>query len=140
MVVKGKLLIGPTLALIGGIIMLFSSYLVSESLVTIGHNLSDAGLQWFEVGLYPELMILAFTSTILWGILGLIGGIIAIFGKKSGSIIALIVGILGFIGALVPLGTNITITQIPITFTGSFLFIDPILMIFGGILGLNLKE
>ena len=140
MVVKGKLLIGPILALIGGIIMLFSTYLVSESLVAIGVNLSIAGLHWFEVGLYPELMTLGFICTLLWSVLGIIGGIISIFGKKSGSIIALIVGILGFVGALVPLGTNLIVTQIPITFTGSFLFIDPILMIFGGILGLTLKE
>jgi hypothetical protein len=53
---------------------------------------------------------------------------------------ALIGGILGFVGALVPLGNNINVTQIPITFSGSFLLLDPILMILGGILGLTLKK
>jgi len=140
MVVKGKLLVGPILALIGGIVMLFSSFLVSESLIAIGHNLVDADLHWFEVGLYPELMILGFVCTILWGVLGIIGGIIALFGKKSGSIVALIGGILGYVGALVPLGTNISATLIPMTFSGSFFLLDPILIILGGILGLTLKK
>ena len=78
MVVKGKLLVGPLLILIGGVIFLYSSYLVSEALITIGHNLSDAGLHWFEVGLYPELMVIAFVCTIVWGAMGIIGGIFAI--------------------------------------------------------------
>jgi len=57
-----------------------------------------------------------------------------------GPILALIVGILGFVGALVPMGNNITVTQIPVTFSGSFFLLDPILIILGGILGLTLKK
>jgi hypothetical protein len=140
MVAKGKLLYGPILSLFGGIIFLFSSFLVSEKLIAIGYILSDAGLHWYEVGLYPELMIIGFVCTIIWGALGIIGGIIAIFYEKFGSIMALNGGILGLIGALIPLGTNIAITQIPITLTGSFYFLDPILMILGGVLGLTLKK
>ena len=140
MVVKGKLLFGPILILIGGVIFLFSSFLVSEALIEIGHILSDAGLFWYEVGLFPELMIIAFVCTIVWGALAIIGGIIAIFGKKFGSILALNAGILGLVGALIPLGTNIAVTQIPITLTGSFFLLDPILTIFGAILGLTLKN
>ena len=140
MVVKGKLLFGPILVLIGGLIFLFSSFLVSEALIEIGHNLSDVGLQLFEVGLFPELMIIAFVCTIVWGALAIIGGIIAIFGKKFGSILALNAGILGLVGALIPLGYNIAVTQIQITLTGSFFLLDPILMILGGLLGLTLRE
>lgn len=140
MFVKGKLLFGPILILIGGIIFLLSSFLVSEALIAIGNNLSETGLHWFEVGLYPELMIIGFVCTIIWGALGIIGGIFAIFGKKFGSIIALHAGILGLIGALIPLGTNIAVTQIPITLTGSFFLLDPFLTILGGILGLTLKK
>lgn len=140
MFVKGKLLFGPILILIGGIIFLLSSFLVSEALIAIGNNLSETGLHWFEVGLYPELMIIGFVCTIIWGALGIIGGIFAIFGKKFGSILALNAGILGLIGALIPLGTNIAVTQIPITLTGSFFLLDPFLTILGGILGLTLKK
>ena len=57
-----------------------------------------------------------------------------------GPILALIGGILGVVGALVPLGIITIVTPIPITFTGSFLLLDSILMILGGILGLTLKE
>ena len=57
-----------------------------------------------------------------------------------GPILALIWGILGIVGALVPLGTITIVTPIPIIFTGSFLLLDSILMIHGGILGLTLKE
>jgi hypothetical protein len=137
MVVKVELLVGPISAILGGIIMLFSAYFVSETYIAIGYYISDAGLYWFEVGLYPELITLGFLCTILWGVMGIIGGIIAIFGKKSGSIIALMGGILGIIGALVPIGTNIAVTQIPTTFSGSIFLLDTILMIFGGILGLT---
>ena len=137
MLVKGKLLVGPILAIFGGILFIFSSFQVSQALITIGYNLSDAGLHWFEVGLYPELMLLGYICTILWGVLGIIGGITAIFGKKSGNLIAFVIGNLGLFGALIPLGTNIAVTQIPLTLTGSFFLLDPILMIIGGALGLN---
>jgi hypothetical protein len=135
--VKGKLLLGPILAIFGGILFIFSSFQVYQALITIGYNLSDAGLHWFEVGLYPELLLLGYICTILWGVLGIIGGIIAIFGKKSGNIIVFVIGNLGLFGALIPLGTNIAVTQIPLTLTGSFFLLDPILMIIGGALGLN---
>jgi len=72
--------------------------------------------------------------------LGIIGGCLALFGKDSGSIIAIIGGAFGFIGAVIPIGTNIAVTQIPMTFSGSFLWLDPILLIFGGILGLTSKK
>jgi hypothetical protein len=137
MLVKGKLLLGPILAIFGGILFIFSSFQVYQALITIGYNLSDAGLHWFEVGLYPELLLLEYICTILWGVLGIIGGIIAIFGKKSGNIIVFVIGNLGLFGALIPLGTNIAVTQIPLTLTGSFFLLDPILMIIGGALGLN---
>lgn len=140
MAVKVELLVGPILSILGGIIMLFSFYLVSESYIQIGYNLSDAGLHWFEVGIYVELIVLGSLCTILWGALGIIGGFIALFGKKSGSIIALIGGILGFIGAIIPMGNNIAVTQIPVTFSGSILFLDTIFMILGGILGLTLEN
>lgn len=140
MIVKGYLVFGPILIWIGGIIFLFSSFFYSNTIIEIELNLADAGLFHYEVGLYPELLIIGFVSTIVWGVMGIIGGIFAIFGKKFGSILALNAGILGFIGALIPLGTNIAVTQIPITLTGSFFFLDPILTISGGLLGLTLKK
>ena len=140
MITKGKLSYGPILSLFGGIIFLFSSFLFSEKIIVIGHILSEAGFFHYEVGLYPEVLIIGFICTIVWGALGIIGGIIALLNKKSGSFLALGGGILGLVGALIPLGTNIAITQIPITLTGSLYFLDPIFLILGGILGLTIKK
>ena len=140
MVVKKRFPYESILSIMGGAIFLFSSFLYSEKIIAIGYILSDAGFFYYEVGLYPQLLVIGFVCTIVWGALGIIGGIIAIFYKKFGSIVALNGGILGLVGSLIPLGTNIAITQIPMTLTGSFYFLDSIFMILGGILGLTLKK
>ena len=141
MVVTSKLIIGPILALIGGIIMMFASYLVFRGIVSIESNLEIEGLTWEDVGFNPILMNVRFILTLLWGILGIIGAIIAFTGKKLGSFLALIGGILGSIGYFVLLGTiKMGIgTPIPVFLSGSFFLVDTIIMVIGGLLGLILK-
>ena len=139
MVVKGKLIIGPILALIGGIIMLFAGYFVFRSIGIIEANLAIEGLTWVDAGFNPILMYVRFTLTLLWGILGIIGAIIAFTGKKLGSFLALIGGILGSVGFYVPLGTITIGTPIPVFLSASFFLVDTVIMVIGGLLGLILK-
>ena len=140
MVVKGKLLVGPILALVGGGIMLMSGYFVFSSIALNEAELTGGGLSWADVGFSRELMYIRFILTLLWGVLGIIGGILALMGKKFGSILALIGGILGIAGMFIPLGTITIVIPVPVSISGSFLFVDAALMLIGGILGLALKE
>lgn len=140
MVVKGKLLVGPILALLGGIIMLSSGYFVFISITSIEESLAIAALTWAEVGFSIELMYLRVICTLLWGILGIIGGIIAISGKKFGNLLALIGGLLGIVGMFIPLGTITIVIAVPVSLSASFMLLDPIIIVLGGIIGLVIKE
>ena len=140
MVVKGKLLVGPVLALVGGIIMLFSGYFVFASIASIEETLALAALSWADAGFSLELMYLRVACTFLWGVMGIIGGIIAIIGKKLGSVLALIGGLLGVVGMFVPLGTITIVIAVPVTLSASFMLLDPIIIVLGGIIGLILKD
>ncbi len=140
MVVKGKLLVGPILALAGGCIMLIAGFFVYTSIAITEASLTSGGLSWADVGFSRELMYLRFILTLLWGVLGIIGGILALMGKKFGSILALIGGILGIAGMFIPLGTITVVISVPVSLSSSFLFVDAALMLVGGILGLALKE
>ncbi|MHA1193041.1 MAG: hypothetical protein ACTSP9_12190 [Promethearchaeota archaeon] len=76
--------------------------------------------------------------TLFWDIVGIIDAIIAFNGKKLGSFLVLIGGILGSIGYLFPLGT-ITMgisTPSPVFLSGSFFLVDTVIMIIGGLLGI----
>jgi len=141
MVVKGKMLIGPNLAIIGGIVMVYASYLVFTSIASIEANLAIAALTWEDTGFSRELMYVRFMCTLLWGLMGIIGAIFAFIGKKYGSEIALLGGILGIAGMLIPLGTiTINTLVIPVSLSASFMFFDPIIIIVGSLIGLLLKE
>ncbi len=140
MVVKGKLLVGPILALVGGAIMLISSVFVFISIGITEAELIGGGLTWADVGFPKELMYVRFALTLIWGVLGLIGGILAMLGKKFGSILALIGGIMGIAGMFIPLGTITIIIPFPVSLSASFVFVDPTLILVGGILGLALKD
>ena len=141
MVVKGKLLIGPILAIIGGLIMAYASYMVFTSIASIEANLAIAALTWEDTGFSRELMYLRSMCTLLWGLMGIIGAILALIGKKFGSVIALLGGILGIAGMFIPLGTiTINTLIIPVSLSASFLFLDPIIIIVGSLIGLLLKK
>ena len=127
------------LALIGGIIMLFAGYFVFKSIGIIEANLAIGRLTWADVGFNPILMYVRFILTLLWGILCIIGAIIAFTGKKLGSFLTLIGGILGSVGFFVPLGIITIGTPIPVFLSPSFFLVDTVIMVIGGLLGLILK-
>ena len=61
--------------------------------------------------------------------------------KKIGAILLLIGGILAVVGMFIPIGTiTISYFSLPVTLVYSFLFVDPFLMLIGGILALALHE
>jgi hypothetical protein len=74
--------------------------------------------------------------TLVFGLFGLIGAILGLVGKKIGAILMLIFGILASVFMFI----NIPNGPILQPLSGAFLFIDPFLLLLGGILGLALKE
>ena len=138
--VKGKLLAGPIIAVIGGSVMLIAAFMVFGSKVLIDVQLASGGLTWQDVGFDPNLYFVRVACTALWGILGIIGAILGFIGKKFGGILALLGGILGIAGWFIPLGTITLGIPVLVSLSASFLFVDPILMLVGGILILALSR
>jgi len=119
--VKGKMLIGPIIALIGGILLLIAGLI----------GLTNPLLQAL-MALVP-IIALSFVMSLLLGILALVGAFMAITGKKAGNYLTLIAGLVGTVGMFIPL---YYVVMLVIT----FIFIDPILILIGGILGVLIKE
>jgi hypothetical protein len=71
--------------------------------------------------------------TLVLGILGILGGILLCLDKKIGAYLAIIGGGLTFLGLFIQIGTFI---HTPITLTDSFIYIEPLLILIGGCLGL----
>ena len=140
MIVKGNLLLGPILTLIGGAIMMLSSYVAFTSIAEFEAILESTGFTWADVGFPRELMYLRFMFTLLWGVLAIIGGILAIYDYYIGNYLALIGGILVIVGMTIPIGT-ITITySYSISLSGSLGLMDSIFMIIGGMIGLAVNR
>ncbi|TES98306.1 MAG: hypothetical protein E3J90_06020 [Promethearchaeota archaeon] len=73
--------------------------------------------------------------------LGLVGAILAFTGKKMGVYLMLIAGGIATVGMFIPIGTyTITIIPMAVNMNSHMFFVDPILLLVGGILGLALKD
>jgi hypothetical protein len=118
MAAEGKELAGPIIGLIGSILLLISGFLTFVgSLVAIGF-----------------LSIL----TLLIGVVGIIGASIGLGGKKDPEpVLMLIAGLVGVIGMFIPI-TIFTPYYRQVMLVYPFIFIDPFLVLLGGILGLLL--
>ena len=87
-----------------------------------------------------------FIMTVVWGILGVIGGLIGLARIKIGSVICIVIGLIATLGMFIPIYTYMMDLgygyQLPITITlnSSFIIVDPILILLGGILGFVIKE
>lgn len=127
-------IIGSSLLLLGGLIS-FGSMGTLEALMTLN------GLTWADIGLDPMMLYVNSGMTLVWGIFGLVGAILAMQGKKIGVWLMLVFGIIASVGLFIPIATYSILTiQFSINLNGSFLFVDPFLLLLGGILGLTLKE
>jgi hypothetical protein len=119
---KAGPIVGGILALVGGSLTLIAAIQI---------------MPWTAID--PQFMV-TFLVTLIMAILGLVGGILMLVGKKVGGILALIGGAvliagfwitIGYYGMIdIPLATHWS------TLTGPGFYLDPIMAIAGGIVGL----
>jgi len=117
---KGKELAGPIVGIIGSTLLIVAALF---GLITIGLDI---------------LFVIRIMTTLILGILGLIGAILGFAGKRvPGAVLMLLAGIVAVVGTFIPIGFY---GFLPITLVYTFFFVDPFLVLIGGILGLALKD
>jgi hypothetical protein len=140
MVVSGKAKVGPILGIVGSAILFVAGLTATTTRGLIEIQLDGLGLTWGDIGFDPFLFTIRFIATLVCAILGLLGAILALLGKKLGAIILLIFGAITILGSFLPMAIlNIGLATIPITLIYPFFYIESILMLVGGILGLVLR-
>ncbi|MFX0033352.1 MAG: hypothetical protein ACFE8E_06045 [Candidatus Hodarchaeota archaeon] len=118
---KGKELAGPIVGIIGSSLLIVAALF---GLITIGLGM---------------LFVIRIMTTLILGILGLIGAILGFAGKRvPGAVLMLLAGIVAVIGMFIPIG--LYLGYIPVTLVYTFFFVDPFILLVGGILGLALKD
>lgn len=119
---KGGRIAGGILALIGGAMLILKAFLT---------------LFWLIL-LWPP-MALVFMTTLVCGILAVVGGILLLVDKLAGGILALIAGALGiiltFFIAVPPFGM-VDPLLVLYSFDTGVIGIDPLLALVGGIVGI----
>ena len=141
MVVEGKAKVGPILGIVGAALLLIAGIVSFGAQALMELVLASAGLTWVDVGFDPILFTVRSALTLVFALVGLIGAIMALVGKKIGVYLMLIFGLVATVGMFIPIGSfTITSISFPVTMNASLFFIDPILLLLGGILGLFLKE
>lgn len=134
--------IGPIISIIG-------------SLLVIGFNIfylirwiGEANIIGSEfVIVHMELVYIGFVTALVVGAAGIIGGLLALRGKRLSNVIPLSVGLFAVVGIFIPIGRvgvgeilpPISVVWTPITLLWTFIYIDVILVFLGGALGLLLK-
>ena len=118
--------IGGILVIVGGIITIFAWVMI------LGYTIEDNNWAYWQISAR------LFTTLSVY-VLSIVGGILLVKDKSVGGILALIAGIVGLIGLVITLGTlwepEWTNGYVDLSLTVNF-FVDPILMVVGGILGL----
>ncbi|MFW9950496.1 MAG: hypothetical protein ACFFKA_10280 [Candidatus Thorarchaeota archaeon] len=141
MVVKGKLIAGPAIGIIGGLIVLIASFLAFTVQAALEQELALIPLTWTDIGFDPNFLTIRAVITLILALIGLIGAIMGFLGKKLGAWLMLIAGIVAVVGLFVPLATiNLGVYgSILVPLTYSMFYADPFLLLLGGILGLAIK-
>lgn len=141
MVVKGKALVGPLLGVIGAALLLIAG-IVGFGIQNIREVLLNAeGMSWEDKGFDPMLFTVSAVLTLVWSLVGLIGAILSLMGKKIGGYLMLICGIIATVGIFIPIGNYTILSEVYTEFLNRHtLFIDPILLLLGGVLGLAFRE
>jgi hypothetical protein len=135
MAVAGRTKIGPTLGLIGSILLTIAGFLAFGTLGIIDTELVALGLTWIEIGFDPFLLILRGLITLLVGLLGLTGAILALYGKEIGGNILLVVGVGAIFGSFFPMAAlALGPTLLPITIVFPFIYVESFLILIGGII------
>lgn len=115
--VKGKALIGPVVAIIGGLLLLIAGLI----------GLTNPIIQ-LAIALGLGILVVPFAIALIFGLLGILAGLAAAIGKEKANYVAIIIGLIATIGMFIPL------------FLVSLAYIDPILILVGGVLGIIIKE
>ncbi|MHA1785633.1 MAG: hypothetical protein ACTSX4_12160 [Candidatus Helarchaeota archaeon] len=140
MVEKSK--IGGIIAIIGGSLLLIGGLIALGTMSMLETTLQFAGLTWADIGFNPIILYLNFIFTLVWGIIAMIASIMALKENNLGNVLNLIIGIVACVGLFIPIGV-LSIpgaTIVTISLNSSFIYVDPFLVLIGGILGLKLKD
>ena len=133
--------VSPILGVIGATLLTIAGFIGFGLMATVQALLTASGLTWADVGLDPSLLTVSAILTVVWGLLGLVGAILAFTGKKMGVYLMLIAGGIATVGMFIPIGTyTISFVTIAVNMNSHMFFVDPILLLLGGILGLALKD
>ena len=129
---------GQIMALIGSILLIIGGFSGIGTIEILNLIISDAGETWNSLGVDPSLLYLRMGNTLFLGIGSLIGSIISLRYKLIGGAICIILGVIIIIGWFIPIGfidlSSISGGITTVTLNGAGLFIDPFLIVIGGIL------
>lgn len=134
-------MIGPIIAIIGALLLLIGGIIAIMGIFELEALLASYGETWASIGADPTFLYLNFILTLVFGIIAMVGAIVAFKSVKVGGAICLIIGLVATIGNFIPIG-SITITPyvLPITLNSTFIIADPIIVLIGGILCFVLKD
>ena len=140
MVGSGRAKVGPILGIVGSATLILSGILSFTRQAAFEIQLGPLFLSWEDLGFDPLLFIIQGIVTLACALLGVLGAIFALKGKKFGAIVLLLVGVFALIGSFVPMGTFL-IGEIsyPQTIVNWFIYAESILIVIGGILALVLR-
>ena len=119
--IKGKLLTGPAVAILGSVMLLIGGIL--------GISLPEMQL---VMSFFPILYV-TFVLPIILGLIGIAGAVLTIIQKKFTNYVIIIVGLIAVIGIFIPIFFTFPLVM-------SFLYIDPFLILIGGILSVVIQE
>ena len=142
-VLQRKALIGPIISIIGGIFLLIAGIRDLSGMIELHTSLIKSNLTFEEMGLSTTVINTYINDglTLVWGILAVVGSVLTIGGKSYGMFILLIVGIISSIGLFyiiqpaqwIDTGFEIHLFN-DIQLNSSLFYVDPFLVLFGGIL------
>lgn len=123
--IKGRIKNSLILAIIGAAMLLFAG-------IVGANNLAIRIIMIVEPSVF-----LAFFMPLILSIIGLLGIILVFIGKKYGTYFIIIAGLIAIIGMFITIYRDL-VNTIPLVLT--LIYIDPFLLLIGGVLGLALKE
>jgi len=111
--------------IIGGILAIAGGGLTTLAVVAISPML-----------LSEPLAVITFVLTLVVAILAIVGGILLFLDKTIGAVFAIIAGVMLLLGAFIELAPGIPIVTYLTMVIGMNYYIEPIITICGGVLGL----
>ena len=139
---NGKIKIQGSMITLGGALLIFASILGFFSTIIMEMAMLANGSSWSLLNANPMPFYLNIFITFCLGISGLIGGVLTLKQRGAGHVLAFIIGLIAIIGLFLPVGLftipGIGTTRIYIS--TSLVYIDPILILMGGLLGLIFKQ